>query len=306
MTYLVDYVRLEIQEIAKEMLKVPLSEVGSIEGEGIYLELRVPRYNRILLNSDYYFSCSSIAHITSFQSAIEILTSGCVWATNLKHKNDGNEYQYISSILNTLVKPTRSRMEDFHAELNVARERTFILSTTHPDNVDAFWDLDYSCTGAGIGLELSFVTDPLDWENYYLSRVYYGEGRKFEAFRECVLKIMNEYNMLSIKFHINPIISLHKEPLSRWVNEKEIRIVGSYVDDVNTCIYRNSERSSFKLIKLPILSNNPIHGYGIQDVVPFFKLSKIHVGPKVTKQELCKLKTTLAESCSYKVEIIKY
>jgi len=306
----IDIRKSEVQTIIQRILGLSLDRMSvqttTIPGSTIHIEIHLPNFYRNYKNTNYYFNGSSIIHFTNINAAFSILDSGCLWLQNLYIKNDKKEFTYVSDILHSFCKTTESYFYNLENEIKAIKENAFILSTTSSHNINKFWDKEYTEYGRGVGFEFSFCNNTANWEGFFMSKIIYGDIERFVKLYDELIGLKTKNNSVDYKLNLNPIIPFHKEAIQEWRNEDEIRILTTFPKDNNIDVFMKSDDNKSKLIKLPILSKTPLLLNCDQEKIPFFKLERIYLGPKLNDDEKRKIQQICDNNFFNKIDLKSY
>lgn len=298
----------EVANLVNSILGLPWgstsTNAASSLGGDMSIIVRLPKEYRKFRLSEYYFTEKSITHFTNIEAALSILESCKIRLYNLYYKNDENEFFYASDILNGFSKPTESFFYDYNAEVKAIRFNTFILSATSNEKVEDFWVKDYSRNGRGIGFEFSFCNNIDDWKGFYLSPVKYGHLEKFVQFRDSLLNLEKTYKNIDYKINLNQVIPFHKE--QKWSDESEIRLMTFSPEDNKLQIYCDKNDDKIKCINLPIMSNEFTCETFTIKTIPFLKVERVFIGPKLSKTEIEKIRLIIEQNYFYDIKIDNY
>ena len=158
--------------------------------------------------------------------------------------------------------------------------------------------------GKGIGLEISFINDPINWRGFYLSEVKYGTFNDLLLFRDRMIFLKKRHPNVNYKINLNQIIPFYKNPC--WMSEKEIRLMTFFPNEFGVDICKDTGDDKIKCICLPIFSSyldqNKLYG----DKVPLLKIERLFLGPHVNKDEIAELIKITKQHYPYKIEIVDY
>jgi len=298
----------ELQSLIVKTLGLPWSftstSAQSNLGGAISILVRLPIEFRRFKNSEYYFKGKSIIHFTNINAAYSIIETSKLRLYNLYYKNDKTEFNYASDILKGFCKPTESYFYDYESEANATRFNTFILSASAIDNLNEFWEKDYSWNGKGVGIELSFINNPDNWEGFYLSQVKYGKRDKFFKLRDNLITLRNKYKNVDYRINLNQVIPFYKDSI--WSDENEIRLMTFFPQEYKLQIFRDTFDSNVKCINLPLLSNVFNQETFPNIKIPFMKIEKVYLGPKLDKSVAEKLRVIIKSNYFYNIDLVNY
>ena len=296
----------ELENLIYNILGFPLDSISTSAnsriGGRIDIRGRLPTEGIKFIKSGYYYHNKSIIHFTNIDAANSILENGTLRLYNLYYKNDRKEFLYVSELLNGFCKPTESFCYDIENETKEIRYNTFILSATTIKNIKDFWKKDYSMKGKGVGIELSFINNPDNWAGFYLSPVKYGQISKFIDLRNKLIELKEKHKNVDYKINLNQLIPFHKD--AKWVDEHEIRLMTFFPQEFKLQTYIDTGNENVKCIKLPLLSNEFNNKTFPYHTIPFMKIEKIHLGPKMENNDIKKLKQIIKENYFYNISLL--
>ncbi len=256
-----------------------------------------------------YFYEGYFTHFSPFINAISILESSEMWLLNLIGKNDTTEFSYAGDLIAPFYANSNSSYyfkESYDDILSALKQNIFILSLTNNENISKYWNREYTNSGHGVGFVLDFHNDVKRFQEFIISKIKYGQGYRFENLSNDFNNLRQKYKFLNIRLNLNPILPLFKNGDVRWVEEEEVRILTPLPKINKFKIYSSSDNEKHKMIKLPILSKIYTHAKYINATFPLFKLRSLLIGPRVTDQEVIKIKDIISEKYDYNINIIRY
>lgn len=211
----------EVFQKAFPNIKITHDRYG--DGLGLkYTQFLIPPQNKNLKGSNYYIdNKQGYYHFTNLNALQSIVSSGAIRLYNLNHLKDPREFQYAAN----LIPHGTDSLED-------AKENFFILSFC--ENISEFklsekfniWRL-YGENGLGCIIKVKFVKNDLsNWNNFYLSKVYYGINDRHRINQiSKALEGINKVNP-NIGIDIGQVLCFHKSILYR--SENEVRLLYDY------------------------------------------------------------------------------
>jgi hypothetical protein len=281
-------------------IKISPFRYGTDEGFN-YTHFIIPPQNKNLQVSNYFTNKrNGYYHFTSLNALLSIISTKVFRSYNLNHLKDPREFLYAGNLI-----PLESKFIDD------ARENFFILSFCEnihdilPAEKFNIWRL-YGGDGNGCIIKISFIeNDPVDWHNFYLSKVYYGiNARSHISHISELLKDINKDNKY-LGIDLGQIMCFHKSSLYR--SEKEVRLLydkrekkglssTSHYNSDNQLTFpiirteiSDSFDSKIKYLEIPIInfSNIPT-----EEHIPVIKINQVILGYRL-KNQFEKVKTEL-------------
>ena len=279
--------------IVKEIFKIAILHIGSNSSSigtlCTNMKISFPEENKYLIGSDYFLNeKNNIIHFTSLKALFSIINERSLRLYNLNNSNDPKEYNYAARHIAKIYENQGFTKELINEQLNVIKTNAFILSFTETKEIynPKFWEL-YADGGRGVAIEFEIMNDPLKWENFYYSKVKYGELVKIKTL---IIKVINhQANNLNNTYNLDlhQFFGLHKSNIDRWKKENEIRIItyNSFINEYMKQIYRDVRIEKNGLIetmyyKLPLFNNNSPEENKDQRM-PDLKIAKIYFGPNI-------------------------
>lgn len=254
-----------------------------------YTHFVIPPVNRNLLGSNYFENKQKdFYHFTTLDALQSIITSKTLRLYNLANSDDPREYLFGANYLH-------------HEEeqLDDAKKNFFILSMCGDiekmKNTVKFnmWRL-YGENGNGCILKISINNDPVDWHNFYMSKVHYG-NRNVSGIRSLgkLLELINNKRE-SLGIDMGQLLCFHKSYLYNVENEYRLLFDMRKKKGFSHTTIRDSDNEViFPIIRSKISSNYnpnvsflelPILGYGSEPVdthIPWITIRQIILGYKL-------------------------
>jgi hypothetical protein len=243
--------------------KLPIGGISqsgiSISGQPIKTQIRQPKRNRELINTDFFDSTGKSAlHFTSLKSLFSIINEKSIRMYDLNHSNDPNEYLFLVNGITNFFKTQGFSDEDISYRFKIAKENSYILSCTSPTEIvnKKFWR-EYADGGKGVGIEFTIINNPIEWDGFYFSKVKYGKMKQWDAFISDLQAVVAKHPSNRYELFFDMIFSLFKS--FDYADEKEIRILAQKPEQLgfnfDSLIKQDISKNNSNLVtylKLPI------------------------------------------------------
>lgn len=180
---------------------------------GSDLNAELASENRMFLNTPYFYKEDlTFIHWTSIDNLLSILNNREFRLYNLHSSKDENEFYYAARELG---------LED--EEVEYAKKYYYHFSFCKKEDLSNkyLWE-EYGKNSTGVAIEFSIVNNPMDWDNYMISNVYYNVSDNFKAFKKDIDELKRQYGISTKGFNIGKLIGFYKK--EDFCNEKEVRI----------------------------------------------------------------------------------
>lgn len=273
-----------------------------------YIQYQIYR-NTDLIGSKYFYSAKrEFIHFTKLESVKSIISSCLFRLYNMYNMNDPREYTFANNDFHKLIHDR----ED-------PKENLFLMSMCKPKILSGdsglefnMWRL-YSNDGEGIALKIGFEkTNNYNWEDFYLSEVYYGSEERNILYEAYQYVNYNEIKHPSASIDFSQISGFHKPKFYHFENEvrlladyRKFKVNGSMTFSNNEgerlfpIIKENSEKSTSHLIKfleLPIYSKISFQDEYEVSTIPIPTIKEIIIGHK-NKDNFKELSQELQNLC---------
>ena len=223
-------------------------------------------------NTNYYYKGKNrFIHYTSLESFFYIINNGYFIASQLSSLNDPLELIFAGKRMSEAT--TRDRLDLLKRYLF---SFSMCIYQENSENNDSFkmWNM-YGRDGHGVGMVFSFYENIGEWNESFLSEVYYDNEEscldKFTNFSNVHNSFMKKYPELEMRTSIKgPIgasdtmalfLPFHKSRL--YKEENEIRYLKSFINDSEKCsaknesigIRLNKQKELEYFYKIPIVTN---------------------------------------------------
>ncbi len=161
----------------------------------------------------FYKGKLEFIHWTSLPNLFSIINNGEIRLYNLFNPTDENELKHAAKLL--------SLPEDI---INHIKERYYTASFCSGDELmnKELWK-EYGKDYKGVAIKFSLIDNRENWENFFLSYVYYKLPEDWLKFQNEIKQLLNSYDSsLTLDFDIWKFAGFYKEPLYSY--EKEIRL----------------------------------------------------------------------------------
>ncbi len=203
-----------------------ISQSGmSLMGNPIHTQIRQPKRNKELIKTDYLYSAGkNILHFTSLKTLFSIINEKSIRLYDLNNSDDPNEYLFLVNGITDFYKKQGYSDENIVNRFKIAKENSFILSSTSLDEIRnrKFWR-EYADGGMGVGIEFEIMNNPVNWDGFYFSKVKYGEMDWWNSFISDIQGICSKHPSHRFDFIFDMIFSLYKN--TSYKDEMEIRIL---------------------------------------------------------------------------------
>lgn len=186
-----------------------------------------PTLNRELSASKYYYRKSKkVLHFTSLKAAYSMINEKSLRLYNLHNSADTDEYTFIGNPIRPFYHRQGYNEIFINAKIDDLKDTFFILSTTSVDELEnsKFWK-EYGDNGKGVAIEFEILNDPIDWDGFHFSPVFYGESDNWGCFLEQMTQTCEQNPRNRYDFSFDMLYCLHKSALQTYIDEKEIRIL---------------------------------------------------------------------------------
>ena len=267
-------------------LSFGLSSVGN---PSTWMNIHFPKDNERLKNSNYFLNDKkNLIHFTSLKALYSIINEQTLRLYNLNNSNDQYEYNYAANNYGAIYRNQGSNQNDIDLLFNKLKTNAFILSLTECKELynDFFWQ-SYADNGRGVAIEFEIVNEPLEWENFYFTKVKYGGLEKIKQAIKEVKKLQAKNHWTEYNLELNPFFALHKKNIEKWRKENEIRILthNSFLEEFVKYIYNDVKNNGNELIytqyiKLPLYNMKSLEVNKCRKI-PDLKISKIYFGSNI-------------------------
>ena len=188
-------------------------------GEGASFLAGFYKNNYSLQNTKYYLEgTTKTVHFTSYQVLLSILNYRNIRLYNLVNSNDSEEYLYAAKKLNLDdIRKHRARKDCF----------TFSMCSEVEKANRTMWK-NYTLPNLGVALGFEIKNNTSNWKNFYFTKIRYGELEEIESFNIRLNHLKEKYSNCVFDVQLDHLMAFHKEKKNRWVNERELRILGVY------------------------------------------------------------------------------
>lgn len=204
-------------------------------GPNFHAEL--PNENKAFRDTPYFYKGElSFIHWTSIDNLLSIINNREFRLYNLHNSNDENEFNFAAIELN---------MENDEIEYAKKYYYTFSFCKKEDLSNDYLWK-EYGNDSSGVAIEFSIENNPIDWENYMISNVYYAIPGNFKP----LVEELSELKQKGIGFrglNLGKFIGFHKK--GDYHNEKEVRIA-TYFPFKNSEEYLKFAKTEFRIDKI--------------------------------------------------------
>lgn len=210
---ILDKILEELRNLAQT--KIPYLDLIRSSGYGgSNFHMIIPEETRFYSQSPYYYKDElRFIHWTKIENLVSIINTGEIRLYNLINSEDEDEFNYAADTL---------RLEPAYKAW--VKDNYFTFSFCKIDNLnDPFLWRKHGSNYSGIAFEFSIQNKIDDWNNYFISNVYYSLPKEFSDFDKDFQEINTRYNnTLSLVFDIWKFAGFHKK--STFKDENEVRI----------------------------------------------------------------------------------
>jgi hypothetical protein len=274
----------EIQTVLP-FIEFSFSSGSSVGGKVISSEVQFT-VNQNALNDLLNTGSSSkmLIHYTSIESYLNILHSQELRLFDLNYSNDPLEI--VNLIKRIGINITQNEIEESKRSIFTSSFCNYTVGQGEDFNM---WRL-YGNSGRGVGLVFEIMNETMNWNDYILGKVNYGESN-IDQLIEKVYSIIDKYEKLGLVLECKPqiveLISVfNKDKI--WQNESELRLATyhKYNQYDYTCeSFTLFDEKTFQ----PVLNagGNP-SGFVKIDLYPKFQ-RKLQLAKKLTDEDKSKL-----------------
>ena len=187
---------------------------------------------------------------------------------NLHNASDKEEYTFIGNTIRPFYQNQGYDEIFINGNIDYLKDNFFILSTTSVDKLEnpEFWK-KHGNNGKGVAIEFEILKDPIGWDGFHFSQVYYGKPDNWEFFIEQMIIICKQNPGNRYDFFFDMLFCLHKRPKQIYIEENEIRLLAhkptmnGFVFD--SFIYKDVGKDRFtpvKYLQLPLFTED---GYSL-------------------------------------------
>lgn len=269
-------------------------------------------FNSALKYSRYYFNENqTLIHFTSIESAISIISEGCIRLVSLNKSSDRSEILYLANEFtpNGLLNQKIMLPGEY---LNIS-----MCSYDESQRDNEMFDLwrFYGKEGNGIGLVFEFDYSNQDlWFLYHLSKVYYGD-----IFKENLISLKtdseawclkNDFEIDDLYEILTPLFCFHK--VGRYKTENEVRLIkrplsvldhsdinskftGYTVNELGELVIFEKLYFEGRMRSEMISSSTPSENLDLRlnRDVPKFRLKEVMIGPTINDKKRKSLKGSM-------------
>lgn len=247
---------------------------------------QIDAHNYHLQKSPYFYEELQLVHFTPYDKLKSIIESQSVWLFNINHLEDPREFTYGANHLRITDPQIEHARMNFHIMSFCDKK---ILSRAKRAYERNMWEL-YGDKGKGIAIVFSIENDPIDWFDFHLSEVKYGQEEtsllksfsdNYSILDKSEIPITTDYSKLCV-FHKSELYTL----------ESEVRLIFDYRtkrfgqqghtekskegEILFPKITKAVEKEDITYLKLPIF----FVGCPIKKQIPMLKIQQIKLGPK--------------------------
>ena len=197
-----------------------------------------PILNRELSKSKYYYRESKkILHFTSLKALYSMINEKSIRMYNLHNSSEKEEYTFIGNSIRPVYLHQGYDENFINEKIDDLKDKFFILSTTSEPELEnpKFWK-EYGDNGNGVVIEFEILSDPISWDGFHFSPVFYGKPDNWTIFLEQTLEICEQNPRNRYDFSFDMLFSLHKSPQQTYIDEKEIRILAQ-IPEMNGFVF---------------------------------------------------------------------
>ncbi len=173
--------------------------------------------NYFFQKTDYFYKKSDLnfIHWTDLKSLLSILNYHEIRLYNLYNSNDKNEFRYSATALGLSEEEIKNAKKYYY---------TFSFCEKNQLNNPHLWEV-YGKKYKGVAIEFSIINDPLQWNNYMISKVHYNIPENFHQFKQKRNLLEKKYNQ-KYKLDLNNLIGFNKS--LDYNLENEVRIASYF------------------------------------------------------------------------------
>ncbi|HWY36067.1 MAG TPA: DUF2971 domain-containing protein [Nitrosopumilaceae archaeon] len=197
----------------------------------------LPTENRMFANTSYFYKEElSFIHFTSIDNLLSILNNREIRLYNLHSSKDEEEFYYAAKELGLQAD-----------EIEFAKNYYYTYSFCKKEDLtNKFLWREYGKDSSGVAIEFSIENNPLDWDNFMISNVYYEVPNSFHEFAKEINVLKKQFGITISGFNIGKLIGFYKK--SDLHNEKEVRIA-TYFPYKDFEEYLKFAKSEFRIDK---------------------------------------------------------
>jgi len=192
---------------------IPELMIESAGYGGTRFDARLSNKNRSFNGTNYYFKeGKKFVHWTNIQNLMSILNYREFRLYNLHNSTDENEFKYAAKKFDTIEET-----------IDYSKSYLYTLSFCESKEINNhhLWT-EYGKDYSGVALEFEIINDPLLWENYMLSQVYYKIPPYIDTLRKELELFRKNHKEATTHIDLGKLIAFHKQ--KEFSKEVEIRL----------------------------------------------------------------------------------
>lgn len=169
--------------------------------------------NGVYKGSSYYFDGEKkFIHWTTVQNLMSIINNREIRLYNLNSSNDPKEFGFAAS-----------QLEIPDDRIDHSKKYLFTFSFCKSEEVTniELWD-KYGLNYKGVALEFEIINDPVNWNKFMLSSVYYELPDELVHLKEKLHALKTKYPGVDIELDLGKLIAFHKH--QDFTQEMEVRL----------------------------------------------------------------------------------
>lgn len=181
---------------------------------GVNFQAHLAEENCSYANSKYYYNGENLRfiHWTSVDNLLSIINHRQLRLYNLHNCKDRTEFSHSARVMS--IKPEKiEHSKSFLYTISLCEAKE--LSNPY------LWK-KYGRNYRGIAIEFEIVNDPMRWNKFMLSKVYYGLPRKFINLQKELIKLMSDHPQVTCDIDLGRLICFYKH--ARYKRESEVRL----------------------------------------------------------------------------------
>ena len=201
----------EYQAIVKKFYPNIISNGMGYSGPNFHYDFS-PYCKHYIKTPFYYNDNLKFVHWTTVTNLSSIINNSEIRLYNLDNSEDIDEFIYAGKLLTLSAK-----------QVEIIKKNYFTTSFCSFENLEnEFLWKTYGRDYRGVAIVFSIIDNRDEWENFFLSRVYYELDPTFEKFHDEIEKLKKHSNNLTFNTDIWRFAGFYKK--NHFQNEHEVRL----------------------------------------------------------------------------------
>lgn len=180
---------------------------------GLTFHAELASENKLFQHTPYFYQGDlNFVHWTSINNLFSILNNREIRLYNLFNSEDEDEFLYAANVLG--LEPGQiEHLKKYYFAFSFCKLED--LSNQH------LWN-NYGNVYKGVAVQFSIENNPLNWDDFMISTVYYNVPEKYKEFANAINNLREDYGADFKGLNMGKLIGFHKK--KNFENEKEVRL----------------------------------------------------------------------------------